>query len=215
MRYIQKTSTPQFFIDNSQGLKRWEDYSKKKTLLREYILENEQNYLCIYCESKISSDENSSHVEHIRPKAHDKYPHLTFEYKNLAVSCNGTCHNAKNDLIKHSCGHLKDNEYDETLFLNPVEIKDIRDYFEYDIDEGEIKASSKDVNKASYMITTLHLNDNGLLTARKKALQNFIQKMNCIDISERKETLKKRLDQENSDQISFLKFRFKTLLEGN
>ena len=215
MRYIQKTVTPQFFIHNSQGLNRWDECKKSKKTLREYILKNEQNCLCIYCESKISSDKNSSHIEHIRPKAHDKYPHLTFEYKNLAVSCNGTCHNVNNDQMKHSCGHLKDNEYDENLFLNPVEITDIRDYFEYDIDEGEIKASSKNVNKASYMITTLHLNDGRLPSARKKALQNFIKKMGGIDSFKRKETLKNRLNQENIDQISFLKFRFKTLLEGN
>lgn len=53
MRYIKKTDTPQFFIEDTAGLTAWKDYySDKKRRLKEHILNNEQNDLCIYCESK-------------------------------------------------------------------------------------------------------------------------------------------------------------------
>ncbi|KIM10424.1 MAG: hypothetical protein KU38_07590 [Sulfurovum sp. FS08-3] len=204
MRYIQKVQPPQFFIEDTLNLESWSSYfSHKKHKLKEHLLEHEQNYLCCYCESKISSDTNSSHVEHIRPKGHDKYPHLTFEYHNLAVSCNGTCQNLPNDSTIHNCGHIKSNEYDENLFLNPVELEDIRDYFEYDIDEGKIEASAKNEQKASYMIDTLRLNDGGLTKAREKALENFIEKMKKIEANLRREEIKKILKEEKLEQISF------------
>jgi uncharacterized protein (TIGR02646 family) len=214
MRYIQKVQAPQFFIDDTLNLSSWSDYfSYKKQKLKEHLLEHEQNYLCCYCESKISSDNNSCHIEHIRPKAQDKYPHLTFEYNNLAVSCNGTCQNLLDDTTKYNCGHIKSNEYDENLFLNPVELENIRDYFEYDIDEGKIQASTKDEQKASYIIDTLRLNDGGLTEARKKALKNFIEKMKTIEANLRREKIKKILKKEKLEQISFLKYRYQKILE--
>lgn len=218
MRYIQKHSVPMSFARKTVGLTIWSDYHNccqgQKRALRKYILKYEQNYLCIYCESKISAHNHSSHIEHIRPKAQDKYPHLTFEYNNLAVSCNGTCQNLPDDTTKYNCGHIKSNEYDENLFLNPVELENIRDYFEYDIDEGKIQASTKDKQKASYMINTLGLNDGGLTEARKKALKNFIEKMKAIEANLRREKIKKILKEEKLEQISFLRFRFKALLNS-
>jgi hypothetical protein len=50
---------------------------------------------CMYCESKISHVYFGD-VEHIRPKAKDKYPELEFEWTNLGYSCS-RCNNAKKD----------------------------------------------------------------------------------------------------------------------
>jgi uncharacterized protein (TIGR02646 family) len=214
VRYIQKTTAPNFFIDTVEGLTNWNEYTTSKKPLRKFILENEQNYLCVYCESKISSDKSSSHIEHIRPKAQDKYPQFTFEYNNLVVSCNGTCYNQENDTHNNSCGHIKENRYNEDNFLNPVEIKDIRDYFIYDFDEYTIESSQKNSIKSSYMIDTLQLNYIGLKIARKKALKNFIQKMKTIkNITIRKEKIKYILNQEKLEQISFLRYKYKQLLK--
>ena len=67
MKYIEKTTIPSFFIDDTKNLGSWNDYfAKNKRDLKKYILENEQNYLCGYCESKILID--NSHLEHIKPK---------------------------------------------------------------------------------------------------------------------------------------------------
>jgi uncharacterized protein (TIGR02646 family) len=209
MRYIQKTEVPQFFIDNTENKSKWEEYPTSKKPLKEYILKNEQNYLCIYCESRINL--NNSHIEHIKPKAQNMYPDLVFNYNNIVVSCNGNCHTENN--THYTCGHIKDNEYDNSKFLNPVKLIDIRDYFVYDIDEGKIEPSEKNNEKAEYMINTLYLNDGELPKARKKALENFINQMKKIsNIRNRKEKMKRILNDENIAFISFVKYKYASFL---
>lgn len=209
MRYVQKLSIPQFFIDDTTGLTKWANYyANKKRNLKEHILKEEQSYLCIYCESKISK--SSSHLEHIKPKSCDT-SNLTFNYHNIVVSCNGTCHNSDTDNTKYHCGHRKDRVdtvFDEAKFLNPVEVLNIREYFQYDFDDYLINPSNRNA-KAQYMIDTLHLNDAGLPKAREKALEIFINKMKKIkDIKTRKEKMKKVLNNENIAFISFLKYKY-------
>ncbi len=50
---------------------------------------------CMYCESKISHIDYA-HVEHIKPKADNKFPELEFDWDNLGYSC-PKCNNAKSD----------------------------------------------------------------------------------------------------------------------
>ena len=209
MRYVKKTAAPQFFIENISRISTWDEYPVSKKPLKKHILKNEQNFLCIYCESKVGL--NNSHLEHIKPKARDKFPHLVFDYNNIVVSCNGNCHTE--DEQHYSCGHIKDNEYDDTKFLNPIELLDIRDYFEYDIDTGQILSSNKDVDKSKYMIDTLHLNDGGLPIARKKSLSIFIKKIKEYNKTQWHDKIKEILDKENIAFISFLKFKYKSLLQ--
>lgn len=213
MRYVKKTDVPQFFTDDTQDLHQWSDYyADKKRNLKEYILTNEQNYLCIYCENKINF--STSHLEHIKPKSLDII-NLTFNYMNISVSCNGFCNNVENDTTNYHCGHRKDKEdtsFDEEKFLNPVVYENIREYFEYDLDNYKIKSSNKDKNKAKYMINTLHLNDGGLPLARKKALKNLIKYMfNIRDIEERKQKIIEILSRNNIEQVSFLRYKYKNL----
>jgi len=220
MRYVQKLDAPQSFIAKTNSLSRWSDYhnccNRQKRALRKYILKYEQNFLCIYCEGKISATNDSSHLEHIKPKYLD-VTNLTFDYSNIAVSCNGNCDNSSTDKTNYNCGHRKDKDdtpYDDEKFLNPVKKEDIRDYFEYDFDDYLITSSRKDTQKAQYMIDTLHLNDGGLPNARKKALKNFIERMkNISDIKMRKEKMKQILNQENIAFISFLRFKYRRILE--
>ena len=61
---------------------------------------------CIYCESNVQHI-SYEHIEHIKPKARDKYPELTFEYMNLGLSC-------------PKCNMNKGAEYDENVpYINP------------------------------------------------------------------------------------------------
>ncbi|OQY38396.1 MAG: TIGR02646 family protein [Candidatus Cloacimonetes bacterium 4572_65] len=215
MRYVHKTSTPKFFIKDTKHLKSWKKYkSHKKRDLKQHILDKEQNHLCIYCESKISLD--NSHIEHLRPKDEVRYPQLLFVYRNLTVSCNGLCHVFDNKLTPLSCGHIKGNEFDKNMFLNPVELRDIRDYFVYDFDTYEMKPSLKNPIKAKYMISTLlHLNDEGLRYARRIALRNFNKKMYQIkDKESRKKRMIEVLNRENIAFISFLRYKYRHLLKS-
>lgn len=214
MKYIKKTSIPEFFIEDTKRLVDWDDYRKKRDL-KQHILDEEQNQLCIYCESKVNLD--TSHVEHIKPKSLDK-ANLTFDYNNLSVSCNGSCHNEAVDNAHYTCGHRKDRddtEYDETKFLNPTKITDVRGYFEYDLDDFKINPSNKDEIKAKYMIDILKLNDGSLPKARKIALKNFnnkIIKFKIDDKVEKREKIKEILNKENTAFISFLRYKYNKFL---
>lgn len=211
MHYIEKKDPPDFFMDDTQGLTKWGEYKgKKKRKLKEFILENEQNHLCVYCEAKVELD--NSHIEHLKPKAQDKYPHLIFEFSNLTVSCDGNCFNHPVDTTRYNCGHIKDNEYDEARFLNPTTVTDISDYFQYDSDSYEILPSSKEIPKADYMINTLTLNTPNLTKARQIALSSFQKAIKKYKKKEdQRNKIKEILKNKRNPFISFLKYRYRFL----
>lgn len=223
MRYIQKQPTPDFFEIDTKALQEkiiasetkkdkklvWDKDYKEKRKLKEYILENEQNYLCCYCEAKVTLD--NSHVEHIKPKDIDE-DSLTFEYGNLSVSCDGECFSDK----RLTCGHKKENKFDESKFLNPTKVVNIREYFIY-TDNGHIGASNLDEAKSKYTMELLQLNtfNNYLPEARKIALDKFKDSVreNALKTGrEMKEIAKLLLEKENLAFISFLRFKYKALL---
>jgi len=220
MKYIKKTDEPQFFIDDTSDLRKkiitqtnkskvWDEDYKEKRALKEYILKNEQNYLCGYCESKVTLDD--SHLEHIKPKSFD-YDNLTFKYANLLVSCEGKCYT--DDKKPLTCGHKKGNKFEENKFLNPTTTTNIRDYFIY-TNSGDIGASSLDDVKSKYTMNLLQLNTfgNQLPEARLKALAEFRKSIKKhvektkLDI---KEVAKILLNKENLAFISFLRFKYQT-----
>jgi uncharacterized protein (TIGR02646 family) len=217
MRYVEKLPTPDFFIEDTKGFTQWEDYNQteetknQRRALRQHMLEHEQNCLCIYCESKISID--NSHIEHVKPKAQGRFPELTFVYDNLTVSCNGTSHNQEDDIAKYSCGHKKEDEYDEKRFLDPTKVKDIRDYFVYDCDDFEMLSSGKNDAKSEYTIRILKLDSPTLSVARRKALKTFRKKMGKVkDIKLRKAKIKTLLNSESLAFVSLLKFKYQGML---
>ena len=212
MKYINKTKIPQFFIDDTIDLNSWSEYfGDKKRVLKTYLLENEQNYLCGYCESKVTLD--SSHIEHIKPKSFD-VDTLTFKYTNLLVSCNGICYSSNN--TPENCGHKKAEDFNEILFLDPTQLDKIRDFFKYSND-GKIDSSGLDEIKALYTINLLKLNtfNNNLQEARKKALLEFresVIKYSNQTGREVKEIAIILLNKENLAFISFLRYQYKNIL---
>ena len=83
---------PTFFIDAKKKVKSshfissaWYELGKDekgfKTKLREYILLEEQNMLCAYCEQEIEADERSSNTDHFKKR--DWCARETLEYNNL------------------------------------------------------------------------------------------------------------------------------------
>ena len=211
MRYINKTQAPAFFKDDTKDLNNWHDYGKvkgTKRRLKQHIIEQEQNALCVYCEGKVGLDD--SHIEHLKPKG--KYPQLTFDYQNLAVSCNGTLHNQDDDTQQKSCGHKKDNEYDEALFLDPSQLTDIRDYFVYDIEDSLICPADKSPEQAQYAIKILQLNSDGLPQARGNALRSFRNTLARIkDVKQRKAKVMAVIKAENKPFVSFLRYHYRAL----
>jgi hypothetical protein len=75
-----------------------------------------------------------------------------------------------------SCGHRKSNTLESDLFLNPVQLNQISDYFAYDRHTGKMLSSeNKSPAKANYMIELLHLDNAYLCNSRLKARTALIQ----------------------------------------
>jgi len=140
----------------------WDSFSTEiKQILKQYLLEEQENRCCPYCEIEINL--YNSQIEHIKPK--DKFPRLLTSYDNLIACC----------IESKRCGNSKANKWDK-LFINPV-IENPEDYFEYNIKTGEIISIFKDgekYEKAKYTIDLLNLNDNRLCEIRKRYIFEFL-----------------------------------------
>ena len=201
MRYIDK-SNPLVAFDNyilEVQPKSWSKVSDSKKLDLQNHLYEEQNGLCCYCEEQLKpkgfTDNKNlthpTHIDHIRAKGNPIYTHLTFEQRNLVLSCMGYPLNDtpppfvfdEKNRIKRSetqgvtscfCGKYKDEHpFDEKNFLFPTEFLDLHTYFIYD--EGKIKPNDGvDIKKAQYTIDLLNLNCNYLVEQRNIELMSFV-----------------------------------------
>lgn len=211
MKHIEKKSAPSFFLQDTNGLANWRQYrTRKKRKLKKFILEEEQYYLCCYCEKKISL--LKAHIEHIKPKSIDSLQ-LTFDYNNLLVSCEGNHFNEIGDSSKNTCGHIKDNYFDEVQFLDPTLFVDIVEYFEFDSDTGEINPSLKDNAKARYTIDVLNLNgkNNRLAEARLNSKKSLINTLISQPLDQQEQHLKMYLEDNGSEFITFFRYAFKNI----
>lgn len=176
------------FIDKSKRCKEFDDFIKNpnnllgkwnlptdiKTALHNHLID-EQKSLCIYCQQTIHKKIGwefppKSSIEHIIPRG--KYPGLTYIYCNLSVVCKSSA-NPKTAIHGKGkkrlfCEEVRYDEYNEDKFLNPIELADIEDYFEYNVITGEIIASNKNLERADYMIGILNLNNTVLTNMRKE-----------------------------------------------
>ena len=164
---------PSFFTDAKKKVKlplissAWKEIGKDnfKTELREHILLEEQNMLCVYCEQEIESDGNHSNTDHF--KIRDLFPRDTLAYDNLLVSCKNRSH----------CENKKDNFglncTDYNKIINPV-IENPNNFFDYGI-SGDILVkdglSNTDKEKAKFTIEVFELNHISLQEARKNIVQ--------------------------------------------
>lgn len=180
MRYIQKTTAPEAFSQEIADFTvdtAWNELHCKPAL-REY-LRQEQYQLCAYCEGKL--EDNNSHIEHIEPQ--ERNPQRRFDYQNLIASCNGGEECCADELKPsyaqldiQSCGHRKSNAFEPDLFLNPVEVREISDYFAYDCHSGMIQCNeNQSPAKANYMIDLLHLDSVYLCHSRLNARTALIK----------------------------------------
>ncbi len=114
-----KGAEPAVLIDNKENwttqLRDLQNANKPvpQTLATKYnndevkdALRSEGMSKCMYCESKVEHI-TDLHIEHIKPKAKDKFPDLTFEYNNLGLAC-PVCNRNKSDIFDA-----------ETPFINP------------------------------------------------------------------------------------------------
>ncbi len=184
MRFVKKGQSPECFEDEKSSRnfnektkwKRFGNPCKKK--LTDHV-KKEQNYLCIYCECDVGGIESNVHLEHVKPQS--KYPEHRWDYNNLVVSCVGYDTHRKKE--KQSCGSHTHDDYNESLFLNPVQLVDIFEYFVFaiksdrtnNIEEGMIFPANNEnkYEKAKHTIECLGLNADHLIRERIVAKELF------------------------------------------
>ena len=197
MRYIDKTNRCEDFdnfVTTYRGRLRndWEKFKKVKggNVVRLILHQHTwrlQKGLCAYCEQEIPEktkpeEELKSHLEHIRSKT--AFPHLTYTFENIIVSCEGFDLTNITEVKRAFCGHIKDDkrrgiEYDDVLFLNPTEKTDIESYFYYD-SEGNIEPhptkTADEQLQAAFMIRILGLDHSVLVDMRKNQYDLWLEK---------------------------------------
>lgn len=136
-----------------------------KTLAKNYnqkevkeALKSESMNKCMYCESNVSHVTHE-HIEHIKPKAKDKFPELTFEWTNLGLAC-------------PICNMNKDSDYDNsTPFINPYIDNPIDNF----IAMGHFIYNKPNRPRAELTNRTLELNRPELIEKRKERIESIIR----------------------------------------
>jgi len=156
---------PDFFttakkkVKNQKQSDAWNEISSIRAEVREYILTNEQNSMCAYCEKKTDSNPKKSNIDHF--KTRNIHPELTLEYSNLFVSCNNPNH----------CSSIKDNlglkKEDFIKLISPLNNTD--ENFTYS-NTGDILGQN---DNAIFTKDAFALNHISLVEERKQIIQNF------------------------------------------
>lgn len=121
-------------------------------------LKIESKNKCMYCESNVSHVAHE-HIEHIKPKAQNKFPELTFEWSNLGLAC-------------PVCNMNKGAEYDnDTPFINPY-VDDPVDNF---IAMGHFIYNKPNRPRAELTNRTIKLNRPELIEKRKERIESIIR----------------------------------------
>jgi len=132
MRKITRPECP-----NAEALKtNYKHPENKKSL------EDASHGKCMYCESKVTHVYFGD-VEHIKPKATEKYPELKFDWSNLGFCC-ARCNNAKNDDYEDDCPII--NPYDEDPNENLIAFGSLL-YPKKGSERGDLTIRTVDLNR--------------------------------------------------------------------
>lgn len=171
---------------NPQGLKTNYKHPENKEALR--IANNDK---CMYCESKISHID-FAHVEHIKPKADDKFPELTYEWTNLGYCC-PKCNNNKSDKYETA-----------TPFIDPY-LEDPEQHF---VSFGSILFPKNGCERGELTLREIGINRNELLERRAEKINDLTKAINACFRTTNK-TLKNaaieelKLEAETDKEFSF------------
>lgn len=164
MKTITRSAEPACLVGQPQG-QDW--YTFMGTQCHGDLRQNlrqEQEGLCCYCELEV--EDGDGHIEHMEPRSRNQA--RTYDYSNLAISCNG-------GHTEH-CGHYKDNKsghsWDAGRFLPPHDPA-TAELFEYLLD-GSVQATVKDPGRASYLINYLGLDCSRLTNRRREHARSLV-----------------------------------------
>lgn len=158
MRKIDRQGEPVFWTEYKRAhpkeqyadLKKSTEGNMMRHQMRGFLMDSQYG-LCAYCCRSIVF-ENSLN-EHIKPQS--CYPKETMRYENLIASC-------KTEGTNATCGVKKENDYDETLFVSPLEMDCEESFIFYP--NGQIQGVGP---RGEYTCKILNLNAYELQRARK------------------------------------------------
>jgi len=169
MRRIRKTHPPKVFLD---WLKENEDLDcsydalvgkSAHVELKKHLIK-EQGFLCAYTGHEL--DENSSHVEHLKPQ-NECVGNEDIDYRNMVA-----CFPYNGGDMSHGYGApLKGGWWDENLFISPLS-DDCERRFAFSW-SGRIHETPENHAAAKKTIELLGLSHNYLVNLRKKAINGF------------------------------------------
>lgn len=117
---------------------------------------------CMYCESKIAHVDHA-HIEHIKPKAADKFPNLEFVWSNLGYSCE-ICNGQKHDKF-----------ITETPYIDPYsENPEVNIVF-----HGWVLFAKNGSERGELTIKDLGLNRPELIEQRQDRIEKFVLAINA------------------------------------
>ncbi|MCA4132648.1 HNH endonuclease [Arthrobacter sp. M4] len=148
----QKVWTEKYLEAKTTGQKLPSAWSHPK--IRE-TLQAETDSRCAYCDSHLAHVA-SSHIEHYRPRS--LYPELVVAWENLTVAC-PRCNSSKSDLFS-----------EDLPFINPF----LDEPDEHFVFFGELVLAPSS-QRGEYTISELGLNNDDLMSARKRRLNNIVQ----------------------------------------
>jgi uncharacterized protein (TIGR02646 family) len=175
MKFIEKQKEPQEFLDwKSLANDNWQPTfsalsGSEKAAVKKALIE-EQGCICCYCESRVT--DNDSHIEHFRPQSDSSVDPLDFS--NMLCSCQN---NLEKGAPRH-CGHLKDEWFDSSLLISPLD-NTCETRFSFTAD-GYIQAYKESDQAASTTIEKLGLDIPKLRALRKSVIEPFLD----ADLSE-------------------------------
>lgn len=122
---------------------------------------------CMYCESSITHIDFGD-VEHIKPKAEDKFPNLAYEWSNLGLAC-GKCNNTKASKF-----------FEDAPFIDPF----AEDPEEHIIALGAMIVQRNGSVRGEISIREIDLNRPELLEKRFERMQAIIVALNAAHRTE-------------------------------
>jgi 5-methylcytosine-specific restriction endonuclease McrA len=150
-------------------------------------LKAETHSKCIYCESPVAHV-SFEHIEHIKPKAKDKYPSLTFEWSNLGLAC-PKCNMNKGDTYSDKVPFVNpyiDNPFDHFVGLGPFV------YHKPGNERAELSETEIDLNRPELIerrkerLDMIRLMADKIATTTEPALKDTLKKALAVELQDDK-----------------------------
>lgn len=162
-----------------------------KHQVRRLLLPN-QHHQCAYCESPITDDGDSSHLDHIESQNDNEA--RRFDITNLVAACQ------RNETCGH--GHGSDSVPGE---LNPYLAVRLHEAF-HCASDGELSATNLPDSSETFAFHKLNLNAPGLKSQRAAVISNLMQHTNSLGTNARQ-----RMKNLSTSNIGFRSLHYQIL----